>query len=237
MAEPAREADRSTSVALAVLPLGATEQHGPHLPTDTDAQIARDIASSAVIQMEHAGMTTELLPTQAIGASGEHAGFAGLVSIGNEVLRSVLIEIGRSVCEWVPRLLIVNAHGGNIGALSAAVLQLRAEGRDVAWVGCDTAIDSSDTHAGRGETSIMLALDPDEVRMDAARPGCTAPLAEILPELRRGGVRAVSASGVLGDPAGASAEEGRDMVAGNVRRIVSAAQLWQIDSRGHLSER
>ena len=237
MAEPAREPGRSTSVALAVLPLGATEQHGPHLPTDTDAQIAREIASSAVIQMEHGGMTAELLPTQAIGASGEHAGFAGLVSIGNEVLRGVLIEIGRSVCEWVPRLLIVNAHGGNIGALSAAVLQLRAEGRDVAWVGCDTAIDSSDTHAGRGETSIMLALAPDEVRMDAARPGCTAPLAEILPELRRGGVRAVSASGVLGDPAGASAEEGRDIVAGNVRRIVSAAQSWQIDSRGHLSER
>lgn len=237
MAESAREFDRSTSVALAVLPLGATEQHGPHLPTDTDARIAREIASSAVIQMEHAGMTAELLPTQAIGASGEHAGFAGLVSIGNDVLRSVLIEIGRSVCEWVPRLLIVNAHGGNIGALSAAVLQLRAEGRDVAWVGCDTAIDSSDTHAGRGETSIMLALAPDEVRMDAARPGCTAPLAEILPELRRGGVRAVSASGVLGDPAGASAEEGRDIVAGNVRRIVSAAQSWQIDSRGHLSER
>lgn len=237
MPESARGSGRSTSVALAVLPLGATEQHGPHLPTDTDARIARAIASSAVIHMEHAGMTAELLPAQAIGASGEHAGFAGLVSIGNEVLRSVLIEIGRSVCEWAPRLLIVNAHGGNVGALTAAVVALRGEGRDVAWVACETATGPSDTHAGRGETSIMLALAPDEVKMDAARPGCTAPLAEILPELRRGGVRAVSESGVLGDPTGASAEEGREMVAENVRRIASAAQPWEIDSRGHLSDR
>lgn len=220
---------------LAVLPLGATEQHGPHLPTDTDARIAREIAASAVMGMGQEGMTAELLPTQAIGASGEHSGFAGLASIGNEVLRSVLVEIGRSVCEWAPRLLVVNAHGGNIGALSAAVAQLRAEGRDVAWVACDTAADSADTHAGLGETSIMLALAPDEVRMAEAEPGCTAPLAEILPELRRGGVKAVSANGVLGDPSGASAERGRAMLAENVRRIIAAAGLWAPDSRGHLS--
>lgn len=181
-------------------------------------------------------MTAELLPTQAIGASGEHAGFPGLVSIGNEVLRSVLIEIGRSVCEWAPRLLVVNAHGGNVGALAAAVAQLRAEGRDVAWVSCDTATDSSDTHAGRGETSIMLALAPDEVRMDSARPGRVAPLAEILPELRRGGVRAVSESGVLGDPTGATAERGREMLEENARRIAAAARGWRAGSRGLLVE-
>lgn len=236
MPEPAHEARRSTSVALAVLPLGATEQHGPHLPTDTDARIAREIAFSAVIHMEHAGMTAELLPTQAIGASGEHAGFAGLVSIGNEVLRSVLIEIGRSVCEWAPRLLVVNAHGGNVGALAAAVAQLRAEGRDVAWAACDTATDSADTHAGLGETSMMLAIAPDDVRMDQARPGRVAPLAEILPELRRGGVQAVSANGVLGDPTGASAERGRAMLEENARRIAEAARGWRPDSRGLLVE-
>ena len=227
---------RSTSVSLAVLPLGATEQHGPHLPTDTDARIAREIAASAVIHMEHAGMTPELLPAQAIGASGEHSGFAGLVSIGNEVLRSVLVEIGRSVCEWAARLLVVNAHGGNVAALASAVAQLRAEGREVAWAACDTATDSSDTHAGLGETSIMLALAPDEVRMAEARPGCTAPLAEILPQLRSGGVRAVSASGVLGDPTGASAERGREMIEVNARRIAAAARDWRPDPRGMLSE-
>lgn len=226
----------STATApLAVLPLGATEQHGPHLPTDTDAVIAREIASSAVIGMENAGMTPELLPTQAIGASGEHAGFAGLASIGTEVLGRVIVEIGRSVCEWAPRLLIVNAHGGNVAALSEAVVRLRAEGRDVAWVGCETAAGSGDTHAGLGETSIMLAIAPERVRMEAAAPGCAEPIEQILPALRRGGVEAVSANGVLGDPTGASAERGRAMLDGNVRRIVAAARAWEPNSRGHLS--
>lgn len=233
----ARENGDSTPVALAVLPLGATEQHGPHLPTSTDTQIARAIAASAVIQMEklQPGMTAELLPAQAIGASGEHAGFAGLVSIGTEVLHNVLVEIGRSVCEWAPRLLIVNAHGGNLAALSAAVDQLRNEGRDVAWVACETAADATDTHAGCGETSMMLAISPDEVDMGAAEPGCTEPIGELLSELRRGGVKAVSDNGVLGDPTGASAERGQGMLEDNARRIVAAVEVWQPNLRGRLS--
>ena len=71
------------------------------------------------------------------------------------------------------------------------------------------ASPGGDAHAGRTETSLVLAIAPELVRLDRAEPGCPTPLAELLPALESGGVRAVSANGVLGDPAGASAGEGR----------------------------
>jgi len=227
---------------LAVLPLGATEQHGAHLPTDTDAVIAAAVAAGLGERLSRAGgpgghppMTAEVLPAQPFGASGEHAGFAGLASIGTEALVAVLLELGRSVCEWAERLLIVNAHGGNLEALAAAVPRLRAEGRDVAWFGCATAAGAGDTHAGRGETSIMVALDPGRVRPERAEAGCTRPIGEILPELRAGGVAAVSPNGVLGDPRGADAEEGRALLDRNIAAAEEAVLQWEPAPDGRLA--
>lgn len=219
---------------LAVLPLGATEQHGPHLPTDTDALIAGAVAAALVSGLDARGMTAELLPTLAFGASGEHAGFPGLASVGTEVLRSVLVELGRSVGEWAPRLAVVNAHGGNVEALAGAVAQLRDEGRDVAWYACATAAGPDDTHAGEGETSLVLALDPGRVRMDLAEPGCTRPLGEILGELRAGGVAAVAPNGVLGDPRAASADQGRALLARNRDAAVASVVRWDVGASGRL---
>lgn len=229
-----------------VLPLGATEQHGRHLPADTDARIAAAVASRTAANAV-TGLTAKdsflvddkfgvtLLPALAFGASGEHAGFAGLASIGTEVLVSVLVELGRSVCEWADRLVIVNAHGGNLDALKRAVPQLRAEGRDVGWFGCVTALDAGDTHAGAGETSIMLALDPDAVDLAAAERGCTRPINELLPLLREGGVAAVSSNGVLGDPRDATVERGERLLEANVRAAVAAMRAWNPDEAGKLS--
>jgi creatinine amidohydrolase len=105
-------------------------------------------------------------------------------------------------------VLYVNAHGGNATALARAVRTLSAEGRTVAaW---HARVDGGDLHAGHTETSLMLHVRPDLVRMEDAEAGSTASLVEIEDRLRSEGVRAVSANGVLGDPRGAGAEEGAD---------------------------
>ncbi|MBC7295168.1 MAG: mycofactocin biosynthesis peptidyl-dipeptidase MftE [Dietzia sp.] len=201
-----------------MLPLGATEQHGAHLPTQTDTLLATATADA----LAAAGVL--VLPALAYGASGEHQSFPGTVSTGTDALAQTLIELGRSVSTWATRFVVVNGHGGNLDALRRAVPLLRHEGRDAAWLPCRTSVDPADTHAGHAETSLMLHLHPDLVRMDRAAPGCTRPLAEILPALRDGGVAAVSPSGVLGDPTTATASDGR--------------RLWDellADARGRLA--
>lgn len=188
-----------------LVPVGSTEQHGPHLPLDTDTRIAVAVARRA------AGAGVAVAPAIAFGASGEHEGFAGTVSIGHEALRAVLVELGRSASRWAQRIVFVNGHGGNLPTVPDAVALLRGEGRDAVWFAC--APTAGDAHAGRTETSIMLALAPELVRLDAAAPGNTAPIAELLPALRAGGVAAASPNGVLGDPTGASAVEGERLLA------------------------
>ena len=139
-----------------LVPVGSTEQHGPHLPLDTDARVAAAVAARAA----DAGALL-VAPPVAYGASGEHEGFPGTVSIGHEALRLLLVELGRSAARWAGRLVFVNGHGGNVPTLVDAVRLLRYEGRDAAWFAC---APGGDAHAGRTETSLMLALDP------AARP-------------------------------------------------------------------
>ncbi len=126
-----------------LVPVGSLEQHGPHLPLDTDTRIAAAVARRAA-----AGDPALLLaPPLAYGASGEHEGFPGTLSIGHDALRAVLVELGRSAARWANRLVFVNGHGGNLPTVPAAVTRLRAEGREVAWVGC--TVPEGDAHAGR----------------------------------------------------------------------------------------
>ena len=89
-------------------------------------------------------------------------------------------------------------------------------------------------HAGRTETSILLALDPASVRVDSAAPGATAPLEELMPAMRAGGVAAVSPNGVLGDPTGASAEEGERLLAEMADALRARIAGWRLDRRGRL---
>ena len=172
------------------------------------------------------------VPALAYGASGEHEGFPGTISLGTEALTGLLVEYARSAGRWAGRVLVVNGHGGNLEALRTAVPLVRAEGRDVAWFPCGFA--DGDAHAGRTETSLMLHVEPAAVREDRATAGVVTPIGELLPRLRADGVRAVSSSGVLGDPAGASAEEGERLLAGLVDRLVAALAAWRVDPSGRL---
>jgi mycofactocin precursor peptide peptidase len=213
---------------LLVVPLGSVEQHGHHLPLATDTTVACAVAESAAGRLDDA----LLAPALAYGASGEHEGFPGTVSLGTDALTGLLVEYGRSACRWAGRVLIVNGHGGNLDALVTAGSLLRGEGRDVAWFPCGVA--GGDAHAGRTETSLMLHVEPEAVRTGRSVPGVTTPIGELLPRLRAEGVRAASPTGVLGNPAGASADEGGRMLDGLTGRLVSAAAAWQVDDRGRL---
>src|SRR5690625_4798303 len=209
-----------------LVPVGSTEQHGPHLPLDTDTRIAHALAR-AVSERLAVSRTEDnwpVAPAVAYWASGEHQSFAGTVSIGIEVLSRLLVEYGRSACCWARRVVFVNGHGGNVPARADAVARLRFEARHVGWLPC--AAEGADAHAGHTETSLLLYLSPDEVRFECARAGNSAPLSQLLPEMRRGGVAAVSAVGVLGDPTTATADDGRRLFADMVDSAVAAVDGW-----------
>jgi mycofactocin precursor peptide peptidase len=224
---------QSTSPAL-VVPVGSTEQHGPHLPLDTDTRIATAVARAVADRLtERDESRWVLAPAIGYGASGEHEGFAGTVSIGTSALRLLLVEFGRSACRWASRLVFVNGHGGNVEALGAATALLRYEGRDVSW--CSCTVPNADAHAGHTETSVLLHISPADVATDERLPGNRAPLVELMPRMRRGGVAAASELGVLGDPTTATAAEGdrifTAMVDGCLRRITR----WAPDRDGMLT--
>ncbi|WP_305092397.1 mycofactocin biosynthesis peptidyl-dipeptidase MftE [Prescottella sp. R16] len=206
------------------VPVGSFEQHGPHLPLDTDTRIA-----SAVVQ---ALGEVEVAPPIEYGASGEHEGFAGTISIGSAALELLLVEYGRSVCRWARRVVFVNGHGGNGPSLAKAVDLLRYEGRDVTWWPC--AVPGADAHAGRTETSLLLHLHPDAVVPDRAEVGNTEPIADLMPRLRAGGMIAATTNGILGDPTGASAEEGQRLFDGLVTRARAAVERWHPGPGGRL---
>jgi mycofactocin system creatininase family protein len=220
-------AGRASSSLLAV-PVGSTEQHGPHLPLSTDT----DVAVALCDRLASARPDVLVAPAVAYGSAGEHAGFAGTLSLGAGVTEELLVELGRSADAFAA-LVFVSPHGGNAGPVAAATRRLTGESRRVrAWSPGPTTTSSAtrapgrtgDAHAGFTETSVMLHLAPGAVRRSQAAAGATAPLRELMGALRASGVGAVSPNGVLGDPTGASAASGAALV-----------DRWSADLRTYLA--
>jgi mycofactocin system creatininase family protein len=204
------------------VPVGATEQHGPHLPLSTDT----DVAVALCTRLARSRPDVAVAPAVAYGSSGEHQDFAGTLSIGQDALELLLVELGRSAALTFSRVLLVSAHGGNAAAVRRAEQRLRRESREVrAWL----ATWRGDAHAGRTETSLQLALAPGRVRLEHAEPGERRPIAELMPALRASSVRAVSANGVLGDPTGASAAEGTALLDDLLQDLLRTVEAWPME--------
>ena len=205
-----------------VLALGATEQHGPHMPIGTDAllgdRLARDLADR---------LDAFVAPTIRVGCSAHHVGFAGTMSLSEETFHSLVADLVRSLAAGgFRRIVLVPTHGGNFAPLGAAVEKLGpVEGVrvdaltdlsvlfQVALLGQEehgVPLNEGGLHAGEWETSLMLALHPELVRMERAEPGFTGDMQEAVGRLfRDAGVVELAENGVLGDPGRSSAEHGR----------------------------
>jgi creatinine amidohydrolase len=173
--------------AIAVLPVAATEQHGPHLPLSVDTDLVDGVVQTCLPHLPQ-DLPALFLPTQNVGLSPEHARFAGTLSLRPETVIRVWTEIGAAVAaSGVRKLVLFNAHGGHVGIMDVVARQLRAEHGmlvySVSWFNLPlldaqgrNVLDlfSADeqrfgVHAGEMETSMMLALRPDRVDMGQAR--------------------------------------------------------------------
>ena len=188
-----------TARAIAVLPLAATEQHGPHLPLSVDVDIVNGVVHSAMTRLNEGASPTAnklnpkdlsilVLPTQSIGLSPEHAAFAGTLTLKAETLIRLWTDIAESVkAAGIHKLVLFNAHGGHVGAMDVVARDLRARlgmlVYSVSWhqlplldeKGQDANALFTDhehrfgVHAGEVETSVMLALKPHAVTMSEAQ--------------------------------------------------------------------
>jgi creatinine amidohydrolase len=160
---------------LVILPLAATEQHGPHLPLSTDADIGLGLLDAAFDHLP-SSVGAERLPAVTVGASQEHTRFPGTLSVSTEELIGTIVGRGAELAsKGVRRLLLSNSHGGNRHAMDAAALRLRAEHGmlvvKASWfrfprpdVGLPEQEWRHGLHGGAVETAMMLHLRPDLVR-------------------------------------------------------------------------
>jgi creatinine amidohydrolase/Fe(II)-dependent formamide hydrolase-like protein len=210
---------------LVVLPIGAVEQHGPHLPVLTDALVAEALLARALERRPDDGRVWAL-PTQAYGKSNEHAGFAGVFALSARTLAATLLEIAEGVAaSGLRRLMFLNGHGGNTDVLDYVARDARAA-HEIVCVSAhpfrfglaagviSDAEGGFGIHAGEAETSTLLALAPELVHPDRFAPDLPAVRSSLRRLSLKGAAsfgwltRDLSASGTIGDPRAASAEKG-----------------------------
>lgn len=202
--------DISGRTPLLLLPLGAWEQHGPHLPLDTDTIIVNRVVSDVLAADSLKSIDVIVAPTIAISASDEHHGFPGTLSTGTQALKDSVVAICRSA-SWARAVCIVNGHGGNADALAAITSALEYEQIPHSVWSLPSYV-GGDMHAGHTETSLMLHIAPDTVRDMPLESG--APLTNgIVDAMREHGVQGISTNGIIGDASTATASHGEAILA------------------------
>ena len=228
-----RRADGTIDNTIAVLPVAAMEQHGPHLPVCVDTAIGEAVIAATI---PHLGDIPALfLPMQAVGFSPEHTAFGGTLSLKAETVLRLWMDIGESVAATgIRKLLIFNAHGGQVGMADIVARDLRARFGMLVfrcnWFDlplgsaadfCSAHEQRFGIHAGEVETSMMLAIAPELVRMERAQVfhSTSEDRAAHYPILGNGKsakfgwmVQDYNPAGAVGNAAAATAEKGRAMI-------------------------
>jgi creatinine amidohydrolase len=230
---PAIEALVGGGETLALLPVGAIEQHGPHLPVSTDAEIAEAVCHAASAQTG-----VPVLPTLRVGSSQAHTtAWPGTLSLPPRLLVEVVVELARWVgASGFQKLLLLNAHVGNAAPLRVAVDEIRAAGTVrvglASWyeltpeIAAAVTADAEDWHAHAAETSLMLHLRPELVVREAIRddPDRTAEL--VLSYT----VAETSREGVTGSPTRATAEQGAKLFEAVVQALAERLERARRES-------
>ena len=239
---------------IAVLPVAATEQHGPHLPLSVDTDLVDNLIAQALQDLD-VEVPALVLPTQAVGLSPEHAAYAGTLTLKAETILALWRDLGESVAAaGVRKLVIFNAHGGNVSVMDMVARDLRSRlgmlVYSVSWFNLvapdEQGRDTSELfsreehrfgiHAGEIETSMMLALKPQSVRMQATKNF------ESAAQVRSGNfdllgngksaklgwqIQDYNVEGAVGNAAAASAEKGHAVIRANARAL--ARLLAEVD--------
>jgi creatinine amidohydrolase len=249
-----RDFDDLPSGTIAVLPLGATEQHGPHLPLSVDTDLTLAVLDRALAQVPD-DLRVLVLPPLAVTRSGEHGNWPGTLTLGAATLLAVLGDIGESVARsGVSRLVLFNGHGGNRALMEVAARELRLRHRMIvttaSWFDFaetdglfDPAALAMDLHAGETETSAMLAVRPDRVNMAQAADfvpamqGWSGQFSRIgltgQPAKPAWVIEDLNADGVCGNAAGADARRGAALIESAAKGFADfLSEFRRFDHRG-----
>jgi len=203
-----------------LVPFGSTEQHGKHMPLCTDAVLGDEIGWALAGRLD-----AFLAPTVRFGCSEHHLSFPGTISLGEETFKRIVLDVVASLSRHgFRRIVLMPTHGGNFKPLAEAVAELNPieNVNVVAFTDLEGLVKAafqssgargvnpaqSGAHAGEWEASLMLALRPDQVKMDRAAEGFVGELSEIMAKVFDG-IQNLDANGVLGDPRPATAAAGQ----------------------------
>jgi creatinine amidohydrolase len=236
---------KAAAGAILILPIGSTEQHGPHLPTGVDYLLVSEVARRTAAALEAAGVPALVAPVMPFGLADHHMSFGGTFTLDEAAFRAVLGGLVRSgQRQGFSKIVLLNGHGGNIHAVISAAAEL-SDALDLSVVACTywqaapgfaqiLEDQASVQHACEAETSMMLALAPDLVETSqfaaAIPPAGPFVLSEPAGIVRRRPFHFYTQTGVMGDPRRASAQKGAalfDEAARSLAATLGDPQFWQ----------